>query len=123
MQGKTTSKPIDESRITEIATEVNGAFAKDFPWAFKNEIIEDVRQIPRTIKNNLMEAPIPTHSMKKGYLLKRGDNVKNWKRRYFIASNKADNYLIAYSEDVAGMVVKGRIYCYGYVTGLEIFVL
>lgn len=43
-----------------------------------------------------------------------GNNVKNWKNRYFVAYNKAANYAIVYYEDEASMKEKGRINCCGY---------
>lgn len=47
--------------------------------------------------------------------MQRGDSVKNWKNRYFVAYNEADNFKIDYHDgsDAKGKL-KGTIYCAGY---------
>jgi hypothetical protein len=94
---------LDPSRVTEIATEACGAFSTEFSLAFKDCLIENVKFSNQTIpKNQLREAPLPTQIIKRGELYKQGNNVKNWKKRYFTAMNMAENYVIIYSEDDAG---------------------
>ena len=48
-------------------------------------------------------------------LTKRGDSVKNWKARFFVAHNAKDNYKIEYHDGTseAGKL-KGTIHCAGY---------
>lgn len=47
-------------------------------------------------------------------MYKLGNNVKNWKHRYFVAYNKADNYVIRYYEDQTLIKEKGNLSCCGY---------
>lgn len=61
-----------------------------------------------------MQADTPSQTIKTGYLLKLGANVKNWKRRKFVAKNKSDNYAIIYYEDDHELKEKGRFNCCGY---------
>lgn len=63
-----------------------------------------------------MQYDNPSQDLKAGFVLKIGGNVKSWRRRYFVAKNKADNYRIVYYEDETMKKVKGYICCCGYVT-------
>ena len=48
-----------------------------------------------------------------GSLVKLGANVKNWKKRYFVAMNQSDNYVLIYFDDETMINEKGRISCCG----------
>lgn len=63
----------------------------------------------------LQVAPTPTAILKQGVLTKRGESVKNWKQRYFIARNEDKNFQIEYYDgtDEKGKL-KGIIYPCGY---------
>jgi len=63
-----------------------------------------------------MQYDNPSQDLKSGFVLKIGGNVKSWKRRFFVAKNKADNYRIVYYEDETMRKVKGYICCCGYVS-------
>lgn len=65
------------------------------------------------LKLSLLAAPIPSRKIKQGYLRKMGNNVKNWKNRYFVVNNQADNYVVVYYEDESMTKEKGRIHCCG----------
>lgn len=41
---------------------------------------------------------LPDYAIKCGALVKQGDVVRNWKERWFIAKNAADNFVIEYYE-------------------------
>jgi len=49
-----------------------------------------------------------------GMLTKRGENFKSWKKRWFHAYNKLDNFIIKYTVDEGGCHEKGKINCFGY---------
>jgi hypothetical protein len=63
----------------------------------------------------LEEAPVPSHILKSGVLCKRGEVVKSWKSRFFVAYNEKDNFRIDYHDGTseAGKL-KGSISCAGY---------
>lgn len=116
---------MDKLRIQEIATEVNGQFAKEFQIWYKEAIIQQVKasskevedyrfaRKPDYLKRRLLTAPTSTKPIKTGYIYKLGYNVRNWKYRYFVASNQQDNYIIKYYEDESMQKEKGRINCFG----------
>eukprot|EP00601_Ochromonadales_sp_CCMP2298_P027525 CAMPEP_0173285808 /NCGR_PEP_ID=MMETSP1143-20121109/8831_1 /TAXON_ID=483371 /ORGANISM="non described non described, Strain CCMP2298" /LENGTH=279 /DNA_ID=CAMNT_0014224031 /DNA_START=54 /DNA_END=890 /DNA_ORIENTATION=- len=62
----------------------------------------------------LLPAPTPTQALRVGFLTKIGGNVKSWRRRFFVASNRSDNYTIVYYTDDSMQREKGRICCCGY---------
>lgn len=106
---------MDNQRIAEIATEANGQFAKEFSIAFKDAVVNKIRNAytQGNTKMSLLQADVPNQNIKTGYLLKLGANIKNWKRRKFVAKNKADNYTIVYYEDEEENHEKGRLSCCG----------
>lgn len=64
-------------------------------------------------QNKLLTAEIPRLHIKQGVMMKIGGNVKSWKRRFFVAKNKADNFAISYYDDEQLTNEKGRICCCG----------
>ncbi|RYH24571.1 hypothetical protein EON65_16630 [archaeon] len=98
--------------------EVNNQFVKDFSMWIKYYLFEQVRNEGKASegekhKFSLLSAPTPSRKIKKGYLKKMGNNVKNWKNRYFVVYNQADNYVLVYYEDESMTKEKGRIHCCG----------
>lgn len=68
----------------------------------------------------LMERPpTATEPMERGVLTKLGEVTKNWKRRYFVATEEADNFVVYYfakEGDVSNALkAKGSIHPCGYV--------
>lgn len=61
----------------------------------------------------LQSAPTPSEHLKTGTLTKLGGFIKNWKTRYFIAYNEADNFKIEYYEKEGGKL-KGIVAPCGY---------
>jgi hypothetical protein len=63
----------------------------------------------------LQTPPIPSAVLKSGMLVKRGESVKNWKPRFFVAYNAKDNFRIDYHDGTseAGKL-KGSIFAAGY---------
>lgn len=94
---------------------MNGQFAKDYSIWFKEFIHREVDQESRgePAGYQLLQTPVPHRPVKTGHLRKLGSNVKNWKKRLFVAYNKADNYEIKYYEDDAMTKEKGMINCCG----------
>lgn len=118
--GNSFSNPLDESkqaRMNEIINEVVAVFAKVFPLRYKDALIakikEDAQGGDEEDPNKLPAIPDPDYPLKEGTMDKRGDVVKNWKNRFFVALNKADNYVINYMEKEGGKI-KGSINCCGY---------
>ncbi len=77
------------------------------------KIKEDAQASEEEDPNHLPAIPVPDYPLKEGIMDKRGDVMKNWKNRYFVALNKADNFVINYFEKEGGKV-KGSINCCGY---------
>ncbi len=109
----------------EIATEVNGQFAKEFQVWYKDAIKHQIRSASKEIdhyqffrppdymRRQLLAAPTSTKPIKAGYIYKVGYNVRNWKYRYFVAFNQQDNFVIKYYEDESMQKEKGKINCFG----------
>lgn len=67
----------------------------------------------------LERPPTATEPMERGVLTKLGEVTKNWKRRYFVATEEADNFVVYYfakEGDVSNALkAKGSIHPCGYV--------
>lgn len=118
--GNAFSNPLDENkqaRMNEIINEVVSVFAKVFPVRYKTALIEkiksDVQSTDEPDERKLPDIPDPDYALKEGMMEKRGDVVKNWKSRHFIALNKADNFVINYYEKEGGKL-KGTVNACGY---------
>lgn len=106
-----------QARMNEIINEVVAVFAKVFPLRYKDALIAKIKDDATSSEaedpNKLPEIPVPDYPLMEGIMEKRGDVVKNWKSRHFVALNKADNFVINYSEKEGGKV-KGTVNCCGY---------
>lgn len=117
--GASFSNPIDDekqARVKEIIQEVVGVFSKAFPIAYKDALIQQIKDDaqPSDEPNYfLSKPPIPDFPLKTGSMVKCGDTHKSWKQRHFIAYNQADNYRIDYLENEGGKL-KGSISLCGY---------
>jgi len=103
--------------MNEIIQEVMGTFTKEFPIQFNISLVEHIKEEAKEKQDDdeqLLKAPIPDYVLKSGYMIKRGDVRKNWKRRWFVAKNKADNFVIEYFENEDADKEKGLINCCGY---------
>lgn len=63
----------------------------------------------------LMQAPLASTLLKRGMLIKQGDQFHTWRERWFHVYHEDRNYLIVYTEDEKGLIEKGTINCGGYV--------
>lgn len=105
-----------QQRMQEIIQQVLGEFSKQFPLKYKDALIEELKEEVNGEESTLQldECPVPDYVLKTGEMFKRGDVRKNWKKRYFVAKNKAENYEIEYFEGEGSEKSKGVINCCGY---------
>lgn len=102
--------------MSEIATELNGQFMKDYNAWYKeaiNDYVKARNEDDSSSQHQLLVAPIPDRKIKCGFLHKIGFNVKNWKHRFFVAYNESKNFNIHYYEDESLTKEKGYINCCG----------
>ena len=115
----------DLDEIDMILGEAQQDFAQLFSSVFMSELVvqsllkESRRSTGKTVESiqhslELSAAPIASAKIKVGILKKQGGSYRTWKKRYFHAMNKADNYEIFYSVHENGEQLKGRISCFGY---------
>jgi len=115
------SNPLDgdtQARITNLIQEIVAGFTTNFPVCYAVALVEDIKAEKMAAKGDfddcqLEEAPVPSFDLKSGFLTKRGDAHKNWKRRHCVAHNAADNFRVDYFDGEGGKL-KGSIHCAGY---------
>ncbi|KAJ1438851.1 hypothetical protein B484DRAFT_392067 [Ochromonadaceae sp. CCMP2298] len=120
--GGSLGSPIDDAtqdKINETIQDVIKIFSVEYSKSFTQAIIsqamagDDAPDAYSQMK--LKESEAASTPLKTGTLIKRGDSVKNWKERTFVAYNAADNYKIDYLDGTAETgKLKGTIYCAGY---------
>lgn len=80
--------------IQRLAQEVTTTFAplytKHYALAMVDKMQRDRSAPPKHYL--LKEQPPASEPLKSGYLTKLGDVMKNWKRRFFVVTNEADNF-------------------------------
>lgn len=59
---------------------------------------KEKRKPADVIPYHLFTMPVPSDPIKAGFMLKLGEVRKNWKKRYFVLMNEADNYEARYFE-------------------------
>ena len=115
----------DVEELDQILEHTKQDFVQLFSSVFTSELVvksllkESRKSTGKTVENiqaslELKAAPIASEKIMVGQLKKQGGSFKSWKKRYFHAMNKADNYEIVYSIDENGEREKGRISCFGY---------
>ena len=101
------SNPLDEAKrqqIVDTCEEVCKVFSTEFAKGYKNALIASCKADAEdkysggSPEFQLLPAPPDATVVKAGWLTKRGDVRKNWKRRYFVALNAKDNFDILYYE-------------------------
>jgi len=105
--------------MKEITDEACELFLSKITVCFEDALFEKFERLYNNktdkVSYQLQSPPKLEFSLKCGFLLKRGGQVKNWKRRHFEALNESENYNIAYYKQYKGkMVRKGVINCNGY---------
>mmetsp|Transcript_37038 Transcript_37038/g.62990 ORF Transcript_37038/g.62990 Transcript_37038/m.62990 type:complete len:532 (-) Transcript_37038:117-1712(-) len=78
----------------------------------KEKAAETVEDDPE----QLLELPVPDWTIKSGWMTKEGGNYHSWKKRFFVARNEADKFVIEYysSDKCLDKEKKGWINCSGY---------
>jgi len=123
--GGSLGTPIDDAaqdKINQTIQDVIKIFSVEFSKSYTQVVIQEAKQAGSNMSANpmnamkLMEAPTPSYPLKTGMLIKRGEEVKNWKNRLFIVHNQADNYRIDYMDGTTKETakLKGAIYPAGY---------
>jgi hypothetical protein len=97
--GNATSFPADE--VGQTAKEVMETFAPKYIKHFALGLVEQEKEKreEEPTEYQLLTEPDPSEPRLTGYLTKQGGSHKSWKRRFFIALNKADNFSIKYYTD------------------------
>lgn len=111
--------------VTRIAGDVMGVFVPYFVKAYPGMLVKHVKEdLARADsdkdgpKFHLRQPPLPTEPLMEGWFEKRGAVRTNWKRRYFVARNAADNFVVHYfaaeadKDDVKK--AKGEMHLDGY---------
>lgn len=109
---------LDIDRMNEITDEACELFLSKFPVCFEDELYKKFEEIRRESHSapitKLTDHPKLQFPLKNDILFKRGGNIKNWKRRHFVALNEADNYNIVYYKMRHGKLYRrGVIPCNG----------
>jgi len=113
--------PTDE--IKEQAKTVMETFGPLYAKSFAIGLIQQLRKEAEAKAADaddfqLLEPPVPSDILCRGYVSKMGGFMKGWKRRWFVATNQADNFQIVYfaSEEDEGDLSKkkGEIQPCGY---------
>lgn len=106
--------PIDEAaqaRINQRIEDVVKCFGVSFSKAYTQVVIlkakREIEAAPDLLDQlKLQEPPTPSAVLKTGVLMKRGENVKNWKNRFFLVRNADKNFQIEYYD---GTDEKGKL--------------
>jgi len=106
--------PIDEAaqaRINQKIEDVVKTFGMEFSKAYTQVTIMKAKaeieaKVDYLDSLKLENPPIPTTPLKSGVLIKRGESVKNWKNRFFVARNADKNFQVEYYD---GQDEKGKL--------------
>jgi len=121
--GGTLGNPIDEAeqqKINDTIQDVVKLFSIEFSKAYTQAVIKHVKNEvePETSLEDelkLQTAPVPSHIVKTGMMVKRGESHKTWKNRFFKAYNAADNFKVEYYDGTSDAgKLKGVISPCGY---------
>lgn len=91
--------PMDD--INRIAKEVLDTFVPLYVKSYAILLMDKLKaeaDPPTPVDWHLRTPPIPAEPLLEGWLTKLGAVKQNWKRRYFVATNEADNFRIYYFE-------------------------
>uniref|UniRef100_A0A7S2SK87 PH domain-containing protein n=1 Tax=Rhizochromulina marina TaxID=1034831 RepID=A0A7S2SK87_9STRA len=103
--------------LQNVISGFTGKFSVYMLLGFKSTVIAQAVENAQGEEDDefqLMEAPVPDWELKTGFLTKRGDGRKNWSKRWFVAKNAADGFIIEYYTDQTLKTKKGVISCAGY---------
>lgn len=110
--------PIDEetkAAMQEKIQETMTTFGAQYTNSFKNALINHCsEEAGETSDYQLIDAPLASDPLKEDFMMKLGAVRKNWKKRWFVAYNEADNFVIKYYATKAKKKEKGQISLCGY---------
>jgi hypothetical protein len=107
-------------KVTDRASEFSALFSQYMLLGFFemaiNQAKEEAEQKVEEDPEQLIPLPVPDWTIKSGFLSKEGGNYHSWKKRFFVARNEADSFVIDYytSEKCLDKEKKGTINCAGY---------
>jgi hypothetical protein len=111
------NNPLDEetkAQMQEKIQETMTTFATNYTNSFKNALISKCSEEAEESPYQLIDAPLATDPLKEDFMMKLGAVRKNWKKRWFVAYNEADNFTIKYYATKAKKKLKGEISLCGY---------
>jgi hypothetical protein len=81
-----------------------------------NQAKAELESAPEDDPDQLLALPVPDWTIKSGWMTKEGGNWTNWKKRFFVAKNKAEDFIIEYYDNEKCLPggKKGFINCAGY---------
>ena len=101
-------------KVNEATVEFTAQFSKYMLLGFFEVAINQAKANAESKSvddpEQLMEMPVPDWPLKEAYFTKEGGNVHNWKKRWFVANNKKDQFTIDYYADESKKKKKGTIF-------------
>jgi len=113
--------PLDEETKQEMQQKIEETmktFGSNYTMSFKDSLINNVMKKSEEEKGSefqLIEAPLSEEPLKQDFMIKLGAVRKNWKKRWFVASNEKDNFAIKYYATKEMKKLKGEINLSGYI--------
>lgn len=89
--------PLDD--IKRITTETLDTFVPVYTKSYALALIDKLKKEAEGgegTKWQLRTPPVPKEPLKEGWITKQGAVQKNWKKRFFVATNAADNFQVYY---------------------------
>ena len=115
------NNPMDaaaQERVKACAAEVMNRFSEEYPSCYKTSLVKSIKANQPTDgppPYQLVDPPPMDQVLKEGWMLKLGGVRKNWKKRWFVAHNEDQNFVVRYYEKQGGKI-KGEISLCGYAT-------
>jgi hypothetical protein len=110
--------PLDEetkAQMQEKITETMTTFGSAYTGAFKSALISHCqKEADEDTSYQLVDAPLASEPLKSAWMMKLGSVRKNWKKRWFVVFNEADNFNVGYYADDKLKKKKGEISLCGY---------
>ena len=106
-------------KVNEATVEFTAQFSKFMLLGYFDVAIEQAKanaaeKSTTEDSEQLMQMGDPDWIIKEGFFHKEGAFRKNWKRRWFVANNKTEQFTIDYYTDDTKKTKKGTINCAGY---------